>query len=270
MPYDPNGLFTGAAPYYAAYRPGYPPEVFTTLRERFGLDRTQQVLDLGCGTGRLTLPLAKLVAHIHAVDPDSGMLDHAATLAAAAGIDTITWHHTDASHLAELDLPMLDLTTFGASFHWTDRPSLLADLDHRIVPRGAVVVVSGGPPGSAVAPPWQDLVTEVRTAHLGPDRRAGAGTYQHPHLGHAEVLAASPFSDIDTRTWTRELDGDIDSVVGLQFSYSYSAPSQFADEKARARFETDLHAALTDRFGTDAVLTEHHTTELIIATRPTR
>ncbi|MGY1900839.1 hypothetical protein [Nocardia gipuzkoensis] len=36
----------------------------------------------------------------------------------------------------------------------------------------------------------------------------------------------------------------------------------------RSKFQHDLRAPLIDRFGDDAVLTEHLTTELIIATRP--
>lgn len=44
--YDPTELFASTAPYYARYRSGYPPELFTELVDRFGLDGTQTVLDL--------------------------------------------------------------------------------------------------------------------------------------------------------------------------------------------------------------------------------
>lgn len=268
MTYDPHGLFTGAAPFYARHRPGYPAALFTTVSERFDLDGTQQVLDLGCGTGQIALRLAPLVAHVHAVDPDTQMLHEGAKLATAAGIDNISWREGDSYHLDALDLPALDLVTMGASFHWTDRASLLADLDHRLTAAGAVVLASGGPPATATAPPWNDIVTEVRTAHLGAARHAGTSTYTHPRLTHTEVLATSAFSDIDVTTWHWDLDRDIDSVIGLQFSFSYSAPGQFSDESARAAFADDLRAALVEKFGADAVLTEHLTTELIIATRP--
>lgn len=64
MRYNPRGLFTGTASYYARYRPGYPPDMFTTLEHRLGLDGTQRVLDLGCGTGQIAVGLAPLVAHV--------------------------------------------------------------------------------------------------------------------------------------------------------------------------------------------------------------
>src|SRR5882762_6857162 len=104
MSYDPQGLFAGAAPYYARFRPGYPTAMFTTLRERFGLDGTQQVLDLGCGTGQIALPLAPLVARVFTVDPDPHMLDEGTELATAAATYNISWCEGDSYRLDDLDL----------------------------------------------------------------------------------------------------------------------------------------------------------------------
>ena len=58
-----------------------------------------------------------------------------------------------------------------------------------------------------------------------------------------------------------------DQVVGLQFSFSYSAPAQFGDEDTRARFEQDLREALTTEFPAGD-FTENIRTEALIATRP--
>jgi hypothetical protein len=55
-------LFTGTAWYYARYRPGYPEAFFADLVARFHLDGTGRLLDMGCGTGQLTIPLAQHVA----------------------------------------------------------------------------------------------------------------------------------------------------------------------------------------------------------------
>jgi hypothetical protein len=49
--------FAGTAWCYARFRPGYPP-AFVHVVRRFGPDDTGRLLDLGCGTGRLTIPLA--------------------------------------------------------------------------------------------------------------------------------------------------------------------------------------------------------------------
>ncbi|MGH9173431.1 MAG: class I SAM-dependent methyltransferase, partial [Vicinamibacterales bacterium] len=54
-------LFKGTASYYARYRPGYPAEFFAAVVEHFGLDGAGRLLDLGCGTGQLLIPLAPFV-----------------------------------------------------------------------------------------------------------------------------------------------------------------------------------------------------------------
>ncbi|MDT5054927.1 MAG: hypothetical protein QOF66_3293 [Mycobacterium sp.] len=77
-------LFTGTAWHYARYRPGYPSVFFTDLVERFHLDGTGRLLDLGCGTGQLTLRLAEHVAAATGIDPEPEMLNEAARQAQAA------------------------------------------------------------------------------------------------------------------------------------------------------------------------------------------
>lgn len=87
--------------------------------------------------------------------------------------------------------------------YWTDRNTLLSALDELVTPGGAVVVVGGPAPGFIEPPAWLDVVAEVRTHYLGPDRRAGSGTYTHPKNSHQDVLARSPFSRIDVARWDR-------------------------------------------------------------------
>jgi hypothetical protein len=42
-----RSLFTGTAWHYARYRPGYPQELLDDIVERFHLDGTGRLLDLG-------------------------------------------------------------------------------------------------------------------------------------------------------------------------------------------------------------------------------
>jgi hypothetical protein len=81
------------------------------------------------------------------------------------------------------------------------------------------------------------------------------------------VLGRSAFSQVDTVEWDWTLDRDLDSVVGLQFSFSYSAPARFAGDDQRAAFEAELRAALTERFPS-GVIRERIRTEALVATRP--
>ena len=65
----PSNLFSGTAHYYARYRPGYPEHFFRHILSRFSLGATARVLDLGCGTGQLAIPLAPPVAEVIGIDP---------------------------------------------------------------------------------------------------------------------------------------------------------------------------------------------------------
>ncbi|GAB0107690.1 class I SAM-dependent methyltransferase [Nocardia sp. JMUB6875] len=265
MQYKPGELFHGAAPYYARYRPGYPPQFFAELRKRLDLNGTQQVLDLGCGTGQIAIPLAPAVATVYAVDPDPGMLAEGKRTAGEIG--NVEWLRGDSHKLSALNLPVLDAVIMGKSFHWTDRAALLSDLDTMVRPNGAVVVVTGELHDAAATAPWDDLVASLRTEYLGAQRRAGSGAYQRTEESHSDVLARSPFGDVETLGWQWNIEREVDEIVGLQFSYSYSSPAQFGSDERCAAFAAELRSALLNRYPA-GVVTEPHAIEALIATRP--
>ncbi|MEU6351606.1 class I SAM-dependent methyltransferase [Streptomyces sp. NPDC047072] len=263
--YTPEELFASTAPYYAAFRPRYAPEFYTLLTAGFGLDGTQRVLDLGAGPGVLALDLAPLVGEVIAVDPEKGMLTEGRRLASTQGITNITWHQGDSTMLPAMSIGPVLLAVMGAAYHWMDRARVAQDLDRIIEPGGAIVLASGGSLGNLEPAPWRHVVDEVRARYLGPERRAGSGTYSHPAERHQDVLARSPFSRIDTARWDHILTRTVDEVVGWVFSLSYSSPAQLADQKHA--FEEDLRAALL-AFAPCGLFDEVIRTEAIIATRP--
>lgn len=258
-------LFRSTAPYYARYRPGYPAQMFTHLTDRFGLDGTQRVLDLGCGTGQIALPISDRVADVVAVDPEPAMLEQGRGAAADEGRTNIHWRIGSAAALPELDLGSFDVVTIGAAFHWMDRAATLQVLDAMIHPAGGLVIASGGKTPETEPPAWQAVIDQVRTAWLGPERRAGTGTYTHPAERHEQILARSPFARIETAHWDWTVERDLDQVVGLQLSYSYCAPAYFGDDLPA--FEAELRAALREA-NPCGDFTETIRTEALIATRP--
>ncbi|MDH2390131.1 hypothetical protein QCN29_15290 [Streptomyces sp. HNM0663] len=124
---------------------------------------------------------------------------------------------------------------------------------------------SSGAPGDIEPAPWLQVIADVRTRYLGPERRAGSGTYSHPKERHQDFLARSPFSNVETARWDRIVTRTLDEVIGLQFSYSYSSLAQLGDDKDD--FERDLRRALTE-LNPDGVVNEVVRTEAIVATRP--
>jgi ubiquinone/menaquinone biosynthesis C-methylase UbiE len=262
--YSPDELFRGTAPYYARYRPEYPDEFYIFLAKRFSFDGSQRVLDLGCGTGQIALPIAALVGQVVGVDPDPGMLDEARRLAVDAGV-SIDFRLGDSFTLSAMELGTFDLVTMGASFHWMDREATLKTLDRMVTARGGVVVASGGHDPSGAPPPWTEAITRVRQKWLGPERRAGSGTYSHPVERHKDVLAGSTFSEVEEVVFHRRLDRDLESVVGLQFSLSYSSPALLGENLSA--FEDELRRVLMAE-NPSGIFTEHLKFDVLIATRP--
>ncbi len=93
-------------------RPPYPAETFEVLS---GLARGRAVLDVGCGPGDISRPLAARGARVDAVDPSEPML---AVARAAAGGERVRWIH---GRVEEVELtPPYGLVTAGDSVHWLD------------------------------------------------------------------------------------------------------------------------------------------------------
>lgn len=219
------GLFEGTARYYAEFRRGYPDAAFDHLVDRFGLSENTHVLDLGCGTGQIAIPLARRGIPVRAVDPDPDMIAHAVQQAAAQGVLGVSWQLGNDAQLARLHLPLLSMCTMGSSFHWTHRDQLLGELDGRIAQGGAVVILET--PESDWEDPgarWKDIAASVVREFLGPGRRAGGGTYSHPPERHEVVLARSAFCIIERMRWTTRTTLTINDIVGFQLSTSYSSP----------------------------------------------
>ncbi len=227
-------------PQYARYRAGYPATAVAALAARTGLDATQDVVDVGCGTGQLTLPLARHARSVQAIDPLAAMLDHGRAAAAAAGLDNIRWLEGDATQLRTLVRPGARLATFAASFHWTDRAAALADLDAVLQPGGSVVVVDDDL-DDARQPDWVHAITAVRARYPGLEPAPGAvhGSLPTPHL---QVLQESAFSDVHVSTWAWSRQLTVDEVVGLQLSYSFSTPALLGDRLGA--FCKDVRAAV--------------------------
>lgn len=118
---------------------------FAVLRTRM-LDVAQptavdRCLDLGAGTGFLTLPLAKQVASVLAVDLSAAMLESLTSQATAAGLNITT----EAANMAELQRPpaSLDLVVSGYAMHYlldADKEALLRRIHGWLVPGGRLVI----------------------------------------------------------------------------------------------------------------------------------
>ena len=241
-------LFKGTAPYYARYRPGYPDAMIEHVVERFGLDGTGRLLDLGCGTGQLLIPFAPHVETAIGMDPEPEMLAEADRVANEAGVTNAVWIEGGSLDLERLRgaIAPLRLTTIGRAFHWMDGDATLRALGSMTVDGGGVVQCGEPCEIWTGQRDWQVAVREVIQRWLGDERRAGSGTYaansDRVPWSERDIFARSPFSRYEFRRIASTRLLDIDGVVGYLYSMSFSSPAVLGDR--RAGFERDLRETL--------------------------
>ncbi|HEX6933095.1 MAG TPA: class I SAM-dependent methyltransferase [Streptosporangiaceae bacterium] len=114
--------FEAEAGAYDRARPSYPADAIGWLAENLGIGPGRHVMDLAAGTGKLTVPLAGLGAHLVAVEPVGGM--RARLRQRLPGVPVL-------AGVAEA-LPFapnsLDAVVVAQAFHWFDAERALAEL----------------------------------------------------------------------------------------------------------------------------------------------
>ncbi|MGC0380463.1 class I SAM-dependent methyltransferase [Streptomyces sp. SAI-129] len=246
-------LFSGAAAFYRRGRLPYAPGLVDVLAGVLGLDGRGRLIDLGCGPGTLSLPLAGLFGEVVGVDPDAGMLVEAARGAAELGVaDKVRWVRARAEELPA-GLGDFTVATLAQSFHWMDRERVAATVRGVLRPGGALVHISDlkgerrTVDGLPHPPVPHAAVDGLVRRYLGPVRRAGRGLLPRgTPAGEGAVLAGAGF----VGPYRHVVPGGQamvrteDDVVAGVFSMSFSAPHLFGARLAA--FEADLRRLLRE------------------------
>lgn len=241
-PREDSDPFESTEEYYAEHRPRYGEAAIRYLVDRFDLDGSARVLDLGCGAGQIAVPLAPYVGEVVGMDPNEEMLRQASERTAAAGVENVEWVvGTDADlgdHLGEVRL-----TTIGRAFHRMDQRRTRERLCGITESGGGVALLGDAEWLTRGEREWQDDVYAVAERYVDdlPDR-TGPVEYDDPW---DELLVDCGLADVEVATFESERRWDADGVVGYVLSLSYCSPRVLGDD--RAAFETDVRERLADR-----------------------
>lgn len=259
-------LFKSTATYYAKYRPQYPKELIDHVVESFDLDGTGKLLDMGCGTGQLIIPFAPYFELAIGLDSEPEMLEKAKRQAEIADAQNIVWLEASAEDIGlfQNDIGAIRLATFGASFHWMDRDTILRQLDSMIQKGGGIMITASASSTWQYGEDWHQVIKETVNKYLGEKRRAGSGYYVTPSERFEDVLSRSPFSKLETFVHHFERRWYLDGVIGHLYSTSYASPYVLG-EKQQA-FEAELRARLKD-LNPDEKFTETVKLDALLAQR---
>jgi len=112
-----RSVFDEAADAYDAARPGYPPELIDKLIELTQLPANACILEIGCGTGQITVPLAEREYEIVAVELGENLARIAASnLKPYPRVRVI---HSAFEEWACVEEPF-DLVLSAQAFHWIE------------------------------------------------------------------------------------------------------------------------------------------------------
>lgn len=174
-----------------------------------------RVLDLGCGTGRLTIGLAARGHLVTGVDPAAASIDAAR---AKAGSEHVTWVVGTSSSLPDAAFDTVVMTSHVAQFFVTDDEwaAVLADLHRALAPGGRLVFDSRDP----IARAW-DRWNPIDSRH---------------------VVTIGDGTPVDV--WT-EVTAAADDVVSFTIHYAFPDGELRSEAALRFRTEGQLRSTLT-------------------------
>ena len=124
--------FDSAAALYQRIRPEYPPELYDRLLEVTGLHSDRHLLEVGCATGKATLPLARRGLRITCVEPGAALAAEARRNLADFDVDVV------GSRLEDWDAQgrRFSLVYAATAWHWVDPKVRYATAADLLLPGG--------------------------------------------------------------------------------------------------------------------------------------
>jgi SAM-dependent methyltransferase len=134
-----RATFTEDAERYDRARPGYPAALFEDLAALAGLEPGSRVLEIGCGTGQATIPLAELGYQIVAVELGAELAEVARrNLARFPNVEVVT----AAFEAWPLPPEPFDLVLSATAFHWIDPTVRVVKSAEALRPGGVLATIA--------------------------------------------------------------------------------------------------------------------------------
>lgn len=203
---------------------------------RLGVHPGAHVLDLACGTGNVSIPLARLGARVTGVDIASNLLDQARQRAIAEGLQ-ICFEEGDAEQLPYPDAAFdAVVTMFGAMF--APQPERVVAECARVLKPGGLLAMANWTAGGLAGRMFQ-----VTARHAG----APLGVEPPTHWGHPMVVRgrlAPSFENVQLDLIPMQVDFPGSPAQAVSFFRSFFGPTNVAfnslDEAGQARLAADL------------------------------
>ncbi len=161
---------------YDRFRPSYPNELVDRACSRGGLRPGSQLVEVGCGTGKLTAALVERGFRVEAVDPGANLVAFARTRLAGSPVR----FHVARFEEAELPAGAFEAVFSATAFHWVD-PDVSWTKAARLLRRGGLLALLTHVGGSlleldeAVLAAWREVLPEAADWYARDERELWEG-----------------------------------------------------------------------------------------------
>lgn len=208
--------FDRAAPLYQRARPEYPSELYDRLVEVTGLPPGSRLLEVGCATGKATLPLARRGFHITCLEPGPALAAVARRTLTGLGSEVVEARLED-----WVPVGRYAMVFAATAWHWVDPGVRYRRAADALLPGGYLalweaqhVLPHGGDPFFEEIQEVYDEIGEAlplgtvlpRPRELGDDRE--------------EIEASGLFDVVEVRQYDWETVYDADGYIDLLDTFS--------------------------------------------------
>jgi SAM-dependent methyltransferase len=244
-----------------AYLPIYPDALFELLDRELNLPQRPLVVDVGAGTGRASLAMARLGWQVTAVEPDGPALDVLSARASAERLKVATIRAT--AEQTGLHAASVDLVTAAHSFHWFVKRAALAEMARITRPGGGVALFWNvrDRDRSAFVAGYHDLLDRYGVAkrlYLEAERASGRATREA--LAAAEGLSSPRLHHLQ-----HDLSMRPDDFIKISFAPAFVRA--FSSERQDAFRAEVIELLARHGFGGEAAFTVPYRIDCWVATR---
>ncbi len=211
--------FESAAALYQQARPDYPDELFNALVAMAGLEPGAELLEVGCATGKATIPLARRGFRITGVELGAALAAQARLN--LAGFPRVSVINADFERWEPATPAAFDLVYAATAWHWIDPDVRYAKARELLKPSGHLafwgaghVIPDGGDPFFAELQGVYDEIGEgvpPGTVFPTPETLADSA---------AEIEASGLFTDVRLRRFDWEVRYTAQSYIALLDTFS--------------------------------------------------
>lgn len=220
--------FSNRVSNYVKYRPQYPREIVTYLKDSFGLAPGSVVADVGCGTGISSKIFLENGNRVFGVEPNDAMraaaveyLREFEKFAPVKGTSTVT----------TLENSSVDLIVAAQAFHWFDPEPTRNEFRRILKPGGYVVLI------------WNERQLDTTAFHREYEALLVKYANDYGHVRHENIaeeeLRAFFQQPYEQALFPNEQVFDFDGLKGRMLSASYMPTEN--DPRFRS-LANELHA----------------------------